>query len=139
MIAISSGYSSTRGISLPLPWFSRRQRVHPHGQEADCNRGRHPPLAQPQNHSALLRHRPVPSGGSRLFSVRGTVSDGGPVGVSWAWGVTPVRLFLCARFGFWFLQKIELGGLPGCLGSVFDGTVVRLALLVPVCVWLLGL
>ena len=41
-------------------------------------------------------------------------------------GVMPVRLFLCARFGFWFLQKIELGGLPGCLGSVFDGTVVRL-------------
>ena len=59
-----------------------------------------PPPAAPQNHSAPEspasppRHQPTPSGGSGLFSVRGTVSDGGPVNISWAWGVMPVRLLL---------------------------------------------
>ena len=71
--------------------------------------------------------------------MRGSVSDGGPSNVSWAWGVMLVRLFLCARPGFWLLQKIGLDGLPGCLGSAFTGTVARLALLVSVCVWLLSL
>lgn len=122
-----------------------------------------PPPAAPQNHStpespaSPPRHQPTPSGGSGLFSVRGTVSDGGPVNISWAWGVMPVRLLLWAAtlgllltkgqrlivagvtnltlaflplilvalFGFWLLQKIGLGGLPGCLGSIFGGTVSK--------------